>query len=86
MTWQPIETAPKDRPVLLWRSDADVTEGGAISIGVMGATGKWAAMTDGDLIDEIKSGSTWTYIDGPTHWMPLPAPPANPVDAGTETG
>lgn len=64
--WQPIETAPKDRVILLgyephWRLEGDrrVYEG------------RWN-----------EEQSTWTSVNGflvhsgASHWMPLPAPPA----------
>jgi len=63
MTWQPIETAPKDASILLavWNADRpyycrevgwwEESDGGFWSIQVMGE---------------------------PTHWMPLPPPPVTP--------
>ena len=68
MTWQPIETAPKDSQSRLvwvpqnrctycvtWREDADYANGAA-----------WV----------IFGGGWRDVIQGATHWMPLPAPPA----------
>ena len=66
MSWQPIETAPKDRNMLLsdgktvcqggWSSDLDY---GADYEGQFDAAGWWS-------ID---------CIETPTHWMPMPLPP-----------
>ena len=74
MTWQPIETAPKDgRGIILIDMGAPVPEAGI---------GYWAgdlwscvdpspeALADRATIQAI----TWLH---PTHWMPLPAPPEN---------
>jgi hypothetical protein len=62
MTWQPIETAPKDTDVLVFAED---------TIGIAKfyvyvyykPKGMWAWDVEPD--HEIH----------PTHWMPLPAPP-----------
>lgn len=68
--WLPIETAPKDGTrVLLFMRRRDES---AIDIGhwlVWSANMKRAGHKDG-----------WVhYVVGqPTHWMPLPPPPANP--------
>lgn len=65
MTWQPIETAPKDgTPILTF---APVTGADYILIG---------AWIPEDEPGETEDGGTWRD-DGetPTHWMPLPEPP-----------
>ena len=67
MSWQPIETAPKDgEAVLLWcPADEDwqsfVTSGWYES-GIFDR--RWYACTDEQPMEPQ-----------PTHWMPLPAPP-----------
>ena len=73
--WQPIETAPKDQPLLLFgllevlESDRQLHANLDVP---RRAAGYW------DEIDGAWSvqGGTW---EGPwiaaTHWMPLPAPP-----------
>lgn len=59
--WQPIETAPKDRQILL-AAQFDHENDWRIK------TGWW-----NDEIDEWHVlGASWS----PTRWMPLPAPPA----------
>lgn len=64
--WRPIETAPKDGTwVLLW-FDADE----------YAVSGAW--MRPGrDYIAHWCAFGRWTPGDAPTHWMPLPAPPAS---------
>jgi len=73
MTWQPIETAPKDgTEVLLWEKHTYVPVVGLYRV----QAGKWRASQehydvdgDGCVVDTLCQ----EYI---THWMPLPAPPA----------
>jgi hypothetical protein len=65
--WQPIETAPERRAVLVWHPGLGM--------------GGWNVMR--------RDGKTWreTAHDGralkegyePSHWMPLPEPPAVPT-------
>lgn len=62
MTWQPIETAPKDGTRILSYSDQEGVQ--CIS---------W--WRDGDTSwSEWCSPDGYTVFD-PTHWMPLPEPP-----------
>ena len=82
MTWQPIETAPKMRTILLFA----VTEVNDVS----GAAVNWKMHTGWFHLgfdtqasrDEGWSPWTWNgdqlraYDTQPTHWMPLPEPPA----------
>lgn len=65
MNWQPIETAPKDRDVLLYVTETDE---------------QFVAFWDQALDDDCKwvfaSGGRTTFIVlGATHWTPLPEPP-----------
>lgn len=68
--WQPIETAPKDREILLW-FPWDLPPGnpqGAMYVG------RWLFSDDGrdrwiDPVDANDLGETCS------HWMPLPTPP-----------
>lgn len=59
--WQPIETVPKKRRVLL-------TNGELI------ATGRYRLPTIFDIKKEVCYDSGLTKSDA-THWMPLPQPP-----------
>ncbi len=59
--WQPIETAPKDKRVLLF--DGDWVSAGAY--------------TDYDNFGWVMDSDEGPHSGpGPTHWMPLPAPPS----------
>lgn len=76
MEWLPIESAPKDEtPVWLWWPDPD---GHAV-------VGWWSdGWYEGDVL--VRPDAGWVgneassrrldEWDSPTHWMPLPAPPA----------
>jgi hypothetical protein len=65
--WQPIATAPKDGSMVLlypsgcWTEDEDC-----------GEVGFW----DTDFNEWGRAGDVAEDYDGPTHWMPLPAPPS----------
>jgi len=68
MTWQPIETAPKDgTEILVYRKDAGVL--------VIQFVAPY------DMVGTHDTEPDWftTYgehiADVPTHWMPLPDPP-----------
>jgi hypothetical protein len=75
MTWQPIETAPKDgTPILVWNGSSFgfYTRAGDMGVAIwreQALPGKdrwrWCAQ---DCCDGVT-----TY--DPTHWMPLPGPP-----------
>jgi hypothetical protein len=65
MEWQPIETAPEERDVLIsgWNDDTP-------------NSGRWVALSIFDLINMkwMNPEKTSTFYP-PTHWMPLPEPP-----------
>lgn len=63
--WLPIETAPKDGECLLWVATDD---GGEVMKLVRDKNGDW-------LYEGEQTYATGFYIE-PTHWMPLPPPPA----------
>lgn len=71
--WQPIETAPKDRPLLLYGFIDPET-----NFNLLIWTAPAVFSGEFDSIDEawVPHGGTW---EGPfmtvTHWMPLPEPP-----------
>ncbi len=61
MDWQPIDTAPKDLPFLVYMSD------GAMHV----------ARRIGSLKNSMVIGGSFSFdrSERPTHWMPLPTPP-----------
>jgi hypothetical protein len=59
--WQPIETAPKDREVLLLMPSGEQR------------VGKWS--TDSLRGNWQTADGLDLFYDPPTHWMPLPEPP-----------
>lgn len=73
-TWQPIETAPKDKKIMAF----------CPKFGVVGPVRweeqkyhsrprpYWSHWGEGTL------GKTWVRDDQPTHWMPLPTAPEAP--------
>lgn len=76
--WLPIETAPKDRPILVFGQPTDIENCRFLKPAVYAAY--W------DEIDRsfcIK-GATWLgpFID-PTHWMLEPQPPVSHLTLGT---
>lgn len=77
--WRPIETAPKDGTRIL------LAGGGLQQINVGGwceRVGAWDCEAEGMFED----GPSWGggEEDGPTHWMPLPAPPTGEAESGSD--
>lgn len=75
-TWQPIETAPKNIPLLLWDAKRQVA-----------VSGRWCVEPTLDSPNGYEPGwAGWSCDDdliiwddhGPTHWMPLDPPPDQP--------
>lgn len=72
MTWQPIETAPRDgRPFMVYITESDTGPHCLAPVSKDSGDDWWDEST-GDCIKPIK---------GATHWMPLPAPPVVEDDA-----
>jgi hypothetical protein len=67
--WRPIETAPKDGSrVLLWLDCLSECY-----------IGRWQPRGRSPNTWAVAFGSQATSLaSGPTHWMPLPAPPESP--------
>ena len=77
--WQPIETAPKDKPILgygIWQGEIfgvvsepaiDIIQGGPgqRTYHCVGEEGWWECLT----------GDAYACWLKPTHWQPLPEPP-----------
>jgi len=71
MEWQPIETAPKDGTPVLGYADGGIATVTWIQSTTYGAwAGSWGLLLPGTDSENLM----WW----PTHWMPLPAPPAEP--------
>lgn len=73
--WQPIETAPRDTNVLLFRPQCRDDKYGGVCLAryMTGRKGGglvrvgWRVFHEPYYVSEI--------ADSPTHWMPLPEPP-----------
>lgn len=76
--WQPIETAPKDRPIILWGRYSVHPAVGEWVPAHNERNGQWVAVNDDGrpaLESQTDWGSTYLTIDIPSHWMDLPTPP-----------
>jgi hypothetical protein len=62
MTWQPIETAPEDVPVLVFQATGPRCIVATLGTAARGKAGRW--------FEPDRETSK------PTHWMPLPEPPS----------
>ena len=62
--WQPIDTAPTDKNIIMWLED----EGFAV-------TAKWVEWNPGEWDFLIWELDTTASAHCATHWMPLPSPP-----------
>lgn len=72
--WQPIETAPKDGTIIL------VSDKRSVSAAYWGLAPRASGLVDRNypwtMLDETNGLNGWMDgPSGPTHWMPLPAPP-----------
>ncbi len=73
--WQPIATAPKDDTVLVWGPTAGEISGieGYSSMNLA----RWEGRGDYPEFDWVcEGGDYYTVWVRPTHWMPIPPPPA----------
>lgn len=86
MEWQPIETAPKDGAVALYYGKRMLFNMNhePISLGVVRDLAERVEVgfcEDGDICEANTGHSVFedhNYPDNvPTHWMPLPEPPAD---------
>lgn len=79
MTWQPIETAPRDGTAFLTFSEDAHREPKKSAIGYSGTAMLVMAWAHFDKEPTpIDESGDWHAINDwvPTHWMPLPEPPS----------
>jgi hypothetical protein len=77
--WRPIETAPKMKNIILWAA-TDVSDSGEIKNWKM-ETGYWNAGAE----TWVWGGSQVRKYDiQPTHWLPMPPPPAGTDEDGLD--
>jgi hypothetical protein len=77
MTWQPIETAPKDGTVIiLWRGNP------WNEVAMARWFEPWATWLRADDPDPICETDEMYGMGSaiPTHWQPLPEPPCDPLN------
>ena len=74
-SWQPIETAPKDGNPILCCNAAT----GEIRVAVRKLFFDLSRSYEWFRDDEVVPGHTWSLT--PTHWMPMPKPPAHSESA-----
>lgn len=84
--WQPIETAPKDGARVLVTSYSTANWSDGVDRSYWQTQVAW--LVCGEWITESHEDSQYgcvnipyrnPYANGPTHWMPLPAPPTDEV-------
>jgi len=68
MTWQPIETAPKDETTVI------IGGNGWVDVGFFTYVRNWKGQHGWYLLEESWRKYEVSTIE-PTHWMPLPEPP-----------
>jgi hypothetical protein len=75
--WQPIETAPKDGTFVLVSGDS-----GYVSTPRYVEVGRFIPAYRDYFVDISGDSFTDAWPEHPTHWMPLPPPPAKEADRG----
>jgi len=84
MEWMPIESAPKDGTYVLIADDSHVTVGKYHEDKgehLVAAEQPYWEPYDWSYWDRWQTDDSWFL---PTHWMPLPAPPALAAPSSTE--
>lgn len=72
--WQPIETAPKDRAILVWDGEhIDLVAWEIINIDR--TIGTWSVQARGTNAEWGEYGDPEPRVESPTHWISLPEPP-----------
>lgn len=75
MSWQPIDTAPKERDERGHRPQVLLI--GAYPAG-LGST-VWSDIRHGWWDEPCEKWERWPHWFPPSHWMPLPTPPEDPA-------
>ena len=70
--WQPIETAPKDTPVLIWAEGEQMI---TAQYCTYRANNNTIYRAEWQLLDSGRYAEDHDMSYDPTHWMPLPEPP-----------
>ncbi len=74
--WQPIETAPRHCPVLLWAYNGAPPEFRGRAV----VAGQWDDVLRRWVPTHYVPGAYDAEVDEPTHWRPMPRAPYNPID------
>jgi hypothetical protein len=70
--WQTIETAPKDRTVLLYSSATGEAQTATWMTSIEEGDGAWV------IVRHLSPTNPIAFVfRHPTHWQPLPAPPSD---------
>ncbi len=72
--WQPINTAPRDKPILVW---GPRSRGSALGMSIIAVWGKASHVPLYGFVSYHGDPEDTDLIPA-THWMPLPNPPASP--------
>lgn len=77
MSWQPIETAPKDGShILIIDATAKTPEADKVHWGRVMGKDYWRCGDSSDWEEDPRAArEILGAYETPTHWMPLPAPP-----------
>lgn len=76
MEWQPIDTAPRDGTIILAFAKGATGSRLDVFYGVAMWIHADPDLNPGVPRQELSLWDLWPYRIQPTHWMPLPQPPA----------
>lgn len=71
--WQPIATAPKDGPILVWDSRQRTSRVAFFATALEDGSQDWIYARRLNFDDPTHAIAF--IVQEPTHWMPLPEPP-----------
>lgn len=75
MEWQPIETAPKDKTIVVFDPNQQTTRVVEWMTAMEDGEGAWIYAAKRAWEEPMKGEAIAFYVSSPTHWMPLPEPP-----------